>query len=126
MKQLVISDKAPRGTGPYSPGLIAGDFVFVSGQGPLDPQTHAVVGTTIEEQTRVTLDNVRAILEAAGASLDAVVRVNVSLSDASLYDGYNKVYAEYFWNEPRPCRTTIVSGLFDVMLEVDCIAYLGK
>ena len=126
MKKLIVSDKAPRGTGPYSPGLIAGDFVFVSGQGPLHPETHAIVGTTIEEQTRVTLDNVKAILEAGGTSLEDVVHVNVSLIDEALYDGYNKIYVEYFGDEPRPCRTTIVSGLFGIMVEVDCIAYRGK
>jgi 2-iminobutanoate/2-iminopropanoate deaminase len=110
--------------GAYSQGLKAGDFIFVSGQGPLDPDTGKVVGETIEEQTTRTLENVKAILEAAGASMADVVKVSAHLSDLSLFDRYNKVYSTYF-PDPKPTRTTVGSQLLGIMVEIDAIAYIG-
>ena len=110
--------------GAYSQGWIAGDFVFVSGQGPLDPETGKIVGETVEEQTARVLENIQAILEAAGASMSDVVKVAVHLSDLDLFKRFNQVYATYF-PDPKPARTTVGSQLLGILVEIDAIAYLG-
>jgi len=110
--------------GAYSQGLIAGDFVFVSGQGPLNPKTGKIVGKTIEEQTVQVLENIKAILEAAGASMGDVVKVAVHLSDLASFRRFNQVYATFF-PDPKPARTTIGSQLLGILVEIDAIAYLG-
>jgi 2-iminobutanoate/2-iminopropanoate deaminase len=124
-KQLIVSDKAPRPAGAYSPALRVGDFVFVSGQGPVDPQTGKITGDTIEEQTARVLENIKLLLEAAGASMADVVKATVHLSDLSLFKRYNAVYETYF-PEPRPVRTTVGSQLLGMMVEIDVIAYVGS
>ena len=127
MRQMIRSDRAPSGTGPYSPALIAGDYVFVSGQGALDPVTHEVLGETVAEQTRATLDNVKALLEAAGTSLADVVRVNAYLSSIDTFAEYNAVYEAVFRDEPRPTRTTVGAALGPgLLVEIDCIAYVPR
>jgi 2-iminobutanoate/2-iminopropanoate deaminase len=111
--------------GAYSQGWRAGDFVFVTGTGPIDPVTGELVGNTIEEQTEQTISNISAILEAAGVSLGDVVKVNTHLSDLSLFAGYNTVYARRF-PRPYPVRTTVGSDLSHtpgMLIEIDCIAY---
>jgi 2-iminobutanoate/2-iminopropanoate deaminase len=123
-KQQISTRKGASPGGAYSQGLKAGDFVFVSGQGPLDPESGKVVGETIEEQTARTLENVKAILEAAGASMADVVKVSAHLTDLSLFDRYNKVYSTYF-PDPKPTRTTVGSQLLGMMVEIDAIAYVG-
>ena len=123
-KQRIQSASAPAPAGAYSPGLRVGDFVFVAGQGPLDPATGEIVGDTIEEQTARTLENVKAILEAAGATMADVVKATVHLSDLSLFQRYNAVYTTYF-PEPKPVRTTVGSQLLGIMVEIDVIAYVG-
>jgi len=111
--------------GAYSQGLRVGDFIFVSGQGPIDPATSKVVGETIEEQTARTIENIQAILEAGGATLADVVKVSAHLSDLSLFEKYNEVYSRYF-PDPKPARTTVGSQLKGIMVEIDAIAYVGK
>lgn len=111
--------------GAYSQGLRVGDFIFVSGQGPLDPATGQVVGSTIEEQTGRVLENIKAILEAGGASMADVVKVTAHLSDLDLFERYNKVYATYF-PDPKPTRTTVGSQLLGILVEIDAIAYVGE
>jgi 2-iminobutanoate/2-iminopropanoate deaminase len=123
-KQQITTKKGAAPVGAYSQGLKVGDFVFVAGQGPLDPETGQAVGETIEEQTARTLENIKAILEAAGASMADVVKVTAHLSDLSLFDRYNKVYATYF-PDPKPTRTTVGSQLLGIMVEIDAIAYIG-
>lgn len=123
-KQEIRTEKAASPGGAYSQGLRVGDFVFVSGQGPLDPETGDVIGETIEEQTARTLENIQRILEAAGASMDDVVRSTVHLSELRLFDKFNEVYASYF-PDPKPTRTTVGSELPNFMIEVDVIAYTG-
>ena len=123
-QQITTKDGAPP-AGAYSQGLRVGDFVFVSGQGPRDPATGNVVGGTIEEQTARVLETIKAILAAGGATLADVVKVTAHLSDLSLFDGYNKVYASYF-PDPKPVRTTVGSQLKGIMVEIDAIAYVGK
>jgi len=122
-KEIVFTEKAPRPIGPYSQAVVAGGFIFGSGQIPIDPATGEIVEGDIEVQTRRVLENIKAILEAAGSSLEKVVFVTVFLSDLSDYPRFNEVYAEYFGESP-PARTTVeVSRLpKGVKLEVNFIA----
>lgn len=126
MAKHVIQSKygeAPQGA--YSQGWRAGEFIFVSGTGPVDPSTNKIVGDTIEQQTEKTIDNIAAILEADGASLSDVVKVTAHLSDPRLFSRYNAVYARRF-SPPYPVRTTVGSNLGaspGMMIEIDCIAY---
>lgn len=123
-KQPIITQDAPKPVGPYSQGLRAGDFVFVSGQGPLDPETGKIDGDTIEIQTRRVLDNIKAILTASGAGMEHVVKTTVHLSDMAFFGDFNKVYANYF-PDPKPTRTTVGSQLPGILVEIDVVAYLG-
>ena len=123
-KKQITTKAGASPVGAYSQGLRAGDFVFVSGQGPLDPQTGMVVGETIEEQTARVLENIKAILEAGGASMADVVKVSAHLTDLSLFERYNRVYASYF-PDPKPTRTTVGSQLPGILVEIDAIAYVG-
>jgi 2-iminobutanoate/2-iminopropanoate deaminase len=110
--------------GAYSPGVIAeGRLLFVSGQGPL--RDGAPVPGTIEEQTRLTLANLQAVLAAAGATLADVVRVGVFLADIDDFAAMNAVYAEIF-PEPLPARTTVGVALPGIAVEIDCVAVLAK
>jgi 2-iminobutanoate/2-iminopropanoate deaminase len=126
-KQQITTRSGASPVGPYSQGLRVGDFVFVSGQGPLDPATGQIVGETIEEQTARVLENIKAILEAGGATMADVVKANAHLSDMTLFDRYNKVYVTYF-PDPKPTRTTVGSQLplKGMLIEIDVIAYVGK
>ncbi len=123
-KKQIQTDQAPTPGGPYSQGLRVGDFIFVAGQGGSDPKTRKM-GETIEEQTRQTLENIKAILEAGGASMADVVKSTVHLSDMSLFSRFNAVYAPYF-PDPKPVRTTVGSTLPGMLVEIDVIAYVGK
>lgn len=122
-KEIVFTEKAPRPIGPYSQAVVAGGFIFGSGQIPIDPATGEIVEGDIEVQTRRVLENIKAVLKAAGSSLEKVVFVTVFLSDLSDYPRFNEVYAEYFGESP-PARTTVeVSRLpKGVKLEVNFIA----
>ena len=112
--------------GPYSQGLRVGDFIFVSGQGQLDPVTGQIVGATIEEQTVRVLENIKAILEAGGATLADVVKSNGYLSDISFFEPYNRIYSSYF-PDPRPTRTTMICQppIHGILVEVEVVAYVG-
>ena len=124
-KQQITTTTGASPMGAYSQGLRAGDFIFVSGQGPLDPETGKIVGDTIEAQTARTLENIKAILEAGGATMADVVKVTAHLTDLSNFAAYNKVYATYF-PDPKPVRTTVGSQLLGMLVEIDAIAYIGK
>jgi 2-iminobutanoate/2-iminopropanoate deaminase len=127
-KQVIRTDEAGPPLGAYSQGFKAGDFVFVTGCGPIDPKTGKVSGESIEEQTEVVINNIEAILKAANASLDDVVKATVHLLDTGLFPRYNEVYARRF-KEPRPARTTVGSNLHQVpgmLIEIDVIAYVGQ
>jgi 2-iminobutanoate/2-iminopropanoate deaminase len=124
-KYVIQSKRGEPPQGAYSQGWRAGDFIFVSGTGPVDPATGKIVGDTIEQQTEKTIDNIAAILEADGASLSDVVKVTAHLSDPGLFSRYNVVYAQRF-SQPYPVRTTVGSNLGmspGMMVEIDCIAY---
>ena len=123
MKREVISTtKAPGAIGPYSQGISLGDFVFTSGQIPLHPET-GVIPETIEEQTRQALDNVKAVLEAAGTSLDKVIKATVFLGDMNDFVKMNEVYATYFTVNP-PARSAVEVARLpkDVKIEIEVIA----
>jgi len=112
--------------GAYSPAIVAGGMVYASGQGPLDPDTHAIVGTTIEEQTTVVLQNLQKVLKSAGADLNDCVKVTVHLLDIKDFDRFNAVYRTFF-KSPFPARTTVQSGLWsNILVEIDAIALLDK
>ena len=123
-KGIVLTDRAPRPQGPYSQGVKAGGFVFVAGQIPLTPEGELVRGD-IGGQTRQVLENIKAILESAGSSLEQVVKVTVFLADMNDFAAMNEVYAEYFPEEP-PARAAVQSALRfrgDVLpIEVEAIA----
>ena len=124
-KQQIVTPNAPLPAGPYSQGLRVGDFVYVAGQGPTDPATKKSAGETIEEQTRQVLENIKAILEAGGATMGDVVKSTVHLSDMSLFSRFNAVYATYF-PDPKPVRTTVGSHLPGILVEIDVVAYVGN
>ena len=113
----------PRGA--YSQGWRAGDFIFVTGSGPIDPNTNDLIGDDIESQTDQTIDNLQAVLAADGASLADVVKVTVHLSDVALFPRYNEAYARRF-SKPYPVRTTVGSQfpMAGMLIEMDCIAYM--
>lgn len=122
----IIADDAPRGSGAYSQALRAGDFVFISGQGPLDPRTRRVRGATIEEQTEVTIRNVQVIAEAAGSSLDDVVKVSAFLSSIDDFAAFDETYARLLDVRPRPARTTVACELKGIMIEIDAVLYAPR
>jgi len=122
----IRTERAPRGTGAYSQAIRAGDYLFVSGQGPLDPETLEVRGRTVEEQTELTLRNLEAIAEAAGGSLADVVKVSAFLSSIDLFPGFNATYERVFAHQPRPARTTTGAELRDILVEIDAILYLPR
>jgi 2-iminobutanoate/2-iminopropanoate deaminase len=123
MRNAVTTDKAPRPIGPYSQAIIEGDLLFLAGQGPIDPATGATNLGDIASQTKRTLDNVKAILEAAGSSLDKVIRCNVYLKDIGDFAAMNEVYARTF-TAPYPARTTIQAGALPggIAVEIECTA----
>ena len=126
-KHVIQTDKAGPPLGAYSQGIRAGDFIFVTGCGPIDPNTAKVTGATVEEQTEVVINNLEAILKAGGATLADVVKATVHLLDETEFPRFNEVYARRF-PEPRPARTTVGSGLRQVpgmRVEIDLIAYTG-
>ncbi|WP_072150330.1 RidA family protein [Candidatus Kryptobacter tengchongensis] len=122
-KKIVYTEKAPKPVGPYSQAVIAGDFIFTAGQIPIDPKTNQVVQGDIKEQTKQVLENLKAVLEASGATFDDVVKVTVYMRDLNEFSAMNEIYSEYFKNSP-PARTTVeVSRLpRDVKVEIDLIA----
>ena len=127
-KYVIQSKRGAPPQGAYSQGWRAGDFIFVTGTGPVDPATGKLVGDSIEEQTEQTIENLLSILEADGASLADVVKVTAHLSDTSLFARYNAVYARRF-SRPFPVRTTVGSDLghtTGMLVELDCIAYAPK
>jgi 2-iminobutanoate/2-iminopropanoate deaminase len=121
-KRKIETKAGAQPIGAYSQAVRAGDYIFVSGQGPLDPHSGDICGANIEEQTARTLGNIKSILEAGGATMADVVKVTAHLSDISLFERYNRVYASYF-PDPKPARTTVGSQLLGILVEIDAIAY---
>jgi 2-iminobutanoate/2-iminopropanoate deaminase len=126
MRQAVSTPGAPAAIGPYSQAVRAGSLLFVSGQIPLDPETGTLVEGDIAVQTQRVLRNLAAILEAAGSSLDRVVRATVYLADMGDFAAMNEVYGTYFVS-PAPARATIQAARLpkDARVEIDVIAEIG-
>jgi 2-iminobutanoate/2-iminopropanoate deaminase len=120
---IVDTQEAPRPVGPYSQGVRAGSFLFVSGQVAIDPESGDLVAGGIEAQTERVLRNAEAILRAAGTSLRKVVKTTVYLSSSDDYAAMNKAYERYF-GEVRPARTTVVAQLprAEMLVEMDFVA----
>lgn len=124
IERLQIPD-APKPAGPYSPAVRAGDFLYVSGQGPVDPATGEIEATaTVGEQTQLVLRNLQTILRGCGADLEDVVKCSVFLLDAKDFSAMNAVYAEVF-GQNKPARTTVATGMVaaGMKVEIDCVAY---
>jgi 2-iminobutanoate/2-iminopropanoate deaminase len=128
-KTAISTQSAPNAVGPYSQGIRSGNLVFTAGQAALDPSTQQMISGGIEEQTRRTLENLKAILEAAGTSLSRVVKANVYLKDLKDFAAMNAVYAEYLAPQGvvAPARTTIEAARLpkDALVEIDVIAEAG-
>ncbi|MCK5779895.1 MAG: RidA family protein [Psychrilyobacter sp.] len=127
MNESIFTKNAPAAVGPYSQAMRAGDMLFVSGQIPFVPATMKLVSQDIKEQTRQSLENVKAILKEAGATLNDVVKVGVFIKDMNEFAAINEVYSEYF-NENKPARACVeVARLpLDVRVEIEAIAYIKK
>jgi 2-iminobutanoate/2-iminopropanoate deaminase len=125
VRQAVSTPAAPAAIGPYSQAIRAGSLLFVSGQIPIDPSTGTLIEGTIAEQTHRVLRNIGAILEAAGASFDRVVRTTVYLADMDDFAAMNEVYGSYF-STPAPARATVQAARLpkDARVEIDVIASL--
>lgn len=121
--EKIHTDAAPASIGPFSQGIREGDRIFVSGQGPVNPDSGEIVSSDIREQTAQTLENVGAVLEAAGCSLNAVVKITVFITDMSNYDAINDVYDRYV-SDPYPARSAVgVDDLpIDIGVEIEVIA----
>jgi 2-iminobutanoate/2-iminopropanoate deaminase len=125
MRKVIRTSEGPRPRGPYSQAIVADGFVFVAGQASVNPSTNELELGDVRSETRRTLQNIRAILEAAGSSLRSVVRVGVFLADMKDFDGMNAVYREFFTEDP-PARTTVGAQLSKIKVEIDCIARVRK
>jgi 2-iminobutanoate/2-iminopropanoate deaminase len=124
MKDFIKTQNAPQPLGPYSQGIKAGNMLFIAGQGSIDPKTGKMLGEDIETQTRQTMQNIKAIVEASGFSLNDVVKVSIYLKKASDFQRMNEIYNTFF-SQNLPTRTTVQTGLVNsnMLIEIDAIAY---
>ena len=124
-KKALETDKAAIPGGPYSQAIIYNGIIYLSGQGPIDPQTNQVVHGTIEQETELSMENIRIILEEAGSSLSKVLQITAYLLTMREYGRFNEVYRRYFPKEP-PARTCIQAARlpFDIRIEISVIAYI--
>ncbi len=124
MIQRIFPHDSPTPRGPYTPVVRAGDFLFLSGQGPVEPVTDTMSYGTIQHEARTVLENIQRVLKAAGAEMTDVVKCNVYLKDRRDFAGMNEVYGEFFPVE-RPARTTVQAELPDprMKVEIECVAY---
>lgn len=127
MLKTVHTENAPAAVGPYSQGMIAGDYMYVSGQLPMDPKTKKIVEGGIEAQTRQCLNNAMAILKEAGVDANHVIKTTVFLKDMETFAAMNQVYAEFF-TDHKPARAAVeVARLpLDVAVEIQMFVYVGK
>lgn len=123
MRHAVLTEKGPKPIGPYSQAIVEGDLIFVAGQGCTNPETGKLELGNVRSETKRTLENIRAILHAAGSSLDDVLKCNVYLRDIDDFAAMNDVYATFF-TPPFPARTTIQAGALPggIAVEIECIA----
>jgi 2-iminobutanoate/2-iminopropanoate deaminase len=127
MIERITPPGVPTPRGPYSPAVLAGGFIYVAGQGPVDVTTDKMSYGDIQHETRLVLTNIKRILEGCGASMADVVKCSVFLSDGKDFGAMNQVYAEFFGNA-KPARTTVEAKFADpkMKVEIDCIAYKPK
>ena len=125
-KEIISTKNAPQAIGPYSQAVKAGNLMFISGQIPLDPKTGDLVSQSIEDQAKQVLENVKSICEAAGCSLDDIVKISIFLTDLSNFAVVNDMMKEYF-SEPYPARATVeVSDLpLGVNVEIEAIVLIN-
>lgn len=123
MREVIATDKGPQAVGPYSQAIKANGFIFVSGQTPIDPATQILLEGSIRDQTNRVLNNIKAILEHAGSSMEKVVRCGVFLKDMNDFAEMNHEYAKFFPNNP-PARSTVQAARLpkDCQVEIDAIA----
>ncbi len=123
-KTIIATPNAPQAIGPYSQAVVHNGLVFVSGQIPIDPKSNIIpAGLTVEQQTRRVLDNLKAVLEAAGSSLDQVLKTTIYLKDMGTFNDVNMIYGQYFTSN-WPARATVEVARLpkDVLVEIDAIA----
>jgi len=127
MIERITPPGVPVPRGPYSPAVRAGDFVYVSGQGPIDPSTQHLSFGDIRHETRLVLSNIQKILEGCGASMADVVKCSVFLADAGDFAAMNEVYGEFFGDQ-KPTRTTVEAKFVipEMKVEIDAVAYKPK
>ena len=125
MRKVIRTTHAPRPRGVYSQAVADGDCVFVAGQGPINPVTNELELGDIRSETRRTLKNIQAILEASGRTLKDIVRIGVFLADLKDFDAMNDVFRQFFTEDP-PARTTVGCELPKIKIEIDCIARRRK
>jgi 2-iminobutanoate/2-iminopropanoate deaminase len=127
MRNAIFTEQAPKPIGPYSQAIIEGDFIFVAGQGPINPGTGRLELGDARAETKRVFENLRAILQAAGSSLDHVLKCNVYLRDINDFAAMNEVYEGVF-SAPFPARTTIQAGALPggIAVEIECIAKISK
>lgn len=121
MKSKIADPEAATNTGSYSPALRVGPWVYVSGQGPIDPAGNVIAGDIVAE-TRLTMVNVARLLKAAGAGMGDVVKCTVYLADLAEFEAFDAEYRNHF-TAPLPARTTIQAGLQGIRVEIDAVAY---
>jgi 2-iminobutanoate/2-iminopropanoate deaminase len=123
MREPILTDQAPKPIGPYSQAILSDGFIFVAGQGPMNPATGKMENADVKAEARQTLANLKAIVEAAGSSMDKVVKCNVYLADIKDFAAMNEIYAAAF-KAPYPARTTIQAGALPggIRVEIECIA----
>lgn len=121
----ISTNQAPAAIGPYSQGIVAGDFLFASGQIPINPQNGEIFGTTIEEQAEQSMKNVGAILAEAGADYTKVVKTTCFLADMEDFAAFNSVYEKYFTEKPARSCVAVKELPKNVLCEVEVIAYLA-
>ena len=126
MKEIISTEDAPSAIGPYSQAVKTGNMVFCSGQIPIDPATGEFVSNDVAEQTEQVLKNLSAVLEAAGSSLNNVVKTTVFLADMNDFATMNEIYSRFF-NESKPARATVQAARLprDARVEIECIALVG-
>lgn len=127
MKKVLATEKAPAAIGPYSQGVRGGDYVFISGQLPIDPATGEFAGEDIVSQTRQSLTNIKSILESEGLSMANVVKTTVLLKNISEFGPMNEVYATFFEGEcPARAAFEVAALPKNALVEIEAIAYCGK
>jgi 2-iminobutanoate/2-iminopropanoate deaminase len=124
--KIISTEQAPKAIGPYSQAVVSNGFAFLSGQIPLDPATGQLIDGDVTAQTVRVLENLKAVLEACGSSLERVVKTTVFLKDMGEFTQMNAVYSEYFPDNP-PARSTVEAARLprDARVEIDCIATVG-